>query len=328
MIGLDYKSAPIDIREKISLTQSNIVTQLKKIYESYSIGVVIVSTCNRTEIYLASEHHLSDDFIINLYQDSVKAKTPFYLKRDRELVDYLFELACGMHSMILGEDQIITQINDAIELSIEHKTGNSAINTLFRHSITCAKKAKTQVNIKFISPSIVSQAVEIAKNEICNLSDKKILVIGNGEMGRLSAELFEQQGCEVYMTLRSYKYHVAEVPKNCKSVKYENKHLLYPMVDIIVSATKSPHHTVHFDDVVNLEQKPKYMFDLALPRDIEPKVKTISEIACFDVDDIGQKNSHYDMEAIEKIKEIISEQKFKFNKWLDFYDNIQKGVRV
>ncbi|MFI3206658.1 MAG: NAD(P)-dependent oxidoreductase, partial [Clostridia bacterium] len=310
-------------REKVSFTKSHIEQELQRINQKYNIAVVILSTCNRTELYFASQEYLEEEKLKEIYHDFIKIKADFYIKRDEVLIDYLFELACGMHSLILGEDQIITQINDAIELSIEKKLGNSAINTLFRHSVTCAKRAKTEVNIKFISPSIVSEAIKIAKKEIFDLENKKVLVIGNGEMGRLSAKLFLKEKCQVYMTLRAYKYKTVEVPENCVAIEYDKKIELYSQVDIIVTATKSPHYTVHHKDIIKIEKKPKYIFDLALPRDVEPSIKEIEEIKIFSVDDIGKENSCYDTQAINEIKEIIKEQKIKFYKWFEYYKNVR-----
>lgn len=323
MIGLDYNQSSIEVREKMSLTTGNICDRLHEIHNKYNVGVVILSTCNRTEFYFSSDNVLSDSQLVEIFLDSANTQISYYIKRDDQLVNYLFELGCGLHSMIIGEDQIITQVSEAVYLSTKEKVGNSAINTLFRHSVTCSKAAKTDVNIQFISPSIVSGAVNVAKKEIGCLTGKKVLVIGNGEMGRLATELFVKEKCETYMTLRSYKHKIAVVLNGCKVVNYKERQELYNSVDVIISATKSPHHTVYYDDIVCLEHKPSYIFDLAVPRDVEPTIKEIENIKCFDVDDIGDGGNFIDKKQIDEIYKIIDNQKVKFSKWLDFYTKMK-----
>ncbi len=329
MIGLDYKSTNLEGREKASLTENNLVKNLHYVYNEYSLGVVILSTCNRTEIYVSGQEDISDDLLLDIYKTTLKTDALYYIKRNEALVDYLFELSCGLHSMIFGEDQIITQVGGAISLAMEQKTSNAVLNTLFRHSVTCAKKAKTQVNARFISPSIVHKSIELAKKQIEDLSGYKVLVIGNGEMGRLCSNLLEKEGCKVYMTKRSYKYSNAIIPQNCIAVDYATREKLYSEVDMIFSATKSPHHTVTFDSFANVKTKPKCIFDLAVPRDVEPSVEKYSEINLFDVDDIGKDASPYDIGAIKQINDIISEQKVKLAQWHEFYQNhVQEKITV
>lgn len=326
MIGLDYKAAPIALREQISLTQSGIAAAVVQLQQQYQAGAVILSTCNRTEVYLASEALYSEAGLAQMFGQTVgvSAPLPCYIKRGQEMVSYLFALGCGLHSMILGEDQIITQVKEALDVSMAQHAGNAPLNTLFRHSITCAKKAKAQVNIQFISPSIVTKALALATAELGGLQGKKVLVIGNGEMGRLAATLFAEAGCEVFITLRRYKYHQTIVPEHCTAVEYDARQALYAQVDIIISATKSPHYTVYYADMNAAAQKPAYLFDLALPRDIEPAVRSCAGVRCFDVDEIGSGDAHYDPQAMAQIEEIIAVQQVKFAQWMAGYQQMQE----
>ncbi len=327
MIGLDYHSASIELREKISLTEGHVIKKLNEINKKYSVGVVIISTCNRTEIYISTLEDITDELLVSIYNDVVELDAPYYTKTNKSLIKYLFELSCGLHSMILGEDQIITQVNNAIALSVEQNCSESSINTLFRHAVTCAKKAKTDVNIKHISPSIVSEAIEILKRESVDYECQKALVIGNGEMGRLSAKLLHKEGFKVYMTLRSYKYKAVDLPDFCITVDYDKREELFDEMDVIVSATKSPHYTISNKAYMGLKNKEKFLFDLALPRDIEPEIKNIKGVKCFDVDDIGKNTSTYNEKDMQSIKLIINEQISKFFKWYTYYVNL-RSVKV
>lgn len=333
MIGIDFHTAKIDIREDFSLSEDNI----KSIYQNSQNnnlieGITILTTCNRTEIYISSNEYLDKAQLIKIFKKSskindLKLDQYCYIKREDELVYYLFELTCGLHSMILGEDQIIAQVGDAINLSMEEKASDSILNTLFRNAVTCAKKAKFQVNINNISPSIVSSAIDLAKEYLSLDESLKVLVIGNGEIGRLAARLFLDEGCNVTMTKRNYKYSEVKIPKGCKTIAYEERLEIMPEVDVVVSATKSPHYTISYNKIKDLSRLPDYIFDLAMPRDIDPQIKSIKSIKYFDVDDIGSSTTYYDMEKIEEIKEIIEKYYKEFNRWLLIRNSLQvKGA--
>lgn len=329
LVGIDYKLASIELRERVSLSQSRITELLTELTKSLD-GAVILSTCNRTEIYLASKEYLTDKRLVKILENAGKMESNsldscHYIKRGDELITYLFSLACGMHSMILGEDQIITQVGDAMQLSAQQGAGCAVLNTVFRHSVTCAKKAKSLVNIKHMSPSIVSMAVKYAQPYI---EGKNVLVIGNGEIGRLAAAEFVKMGFNVTITLRSYKYKQVEIPKGCGTVPYEERENAIAQADIIVSATKSPHFTVTRDMVEKGQGGKKLVLDLALPRDIEPAVRELKDVRLFDVDDIRAEESCYDKESTRQIERIICEQIGKYRDWLNYYNQIKERAAV
>lgn len=326
MIGTDYKTAQIELRERISLTASGVQRALKGLKAQGLCGIIL-STCNRTELYLASNEVLTKSRLKQLFfamgeTDFDPQLLPLYFYRDQELKRYLFELACGLHSMILGEDQIITQVGDAAALGIECKAGCPELNTLFRHAVTCAKKAKTQVALKQISPSIVSLSIKRLAPYFQKHKNPSVLIIGNGEMGRLAAKEFTEAGCSVCMTLRSYKYTETVIPAGCSVIPYDGREELLEKSDIVVSATKSPHHTLELSMVEKLKKKPAFIFDLALPRDIDPKIRGLSDICCYDVDDLGSDSFANNREAMEKINLIISEQLEKYGDWLNFQQGL------
>lgn len=331
LIGVDYKTAGIEIREKISLTDSKIkllLTQLKKL--SYIEGVTLISTCNRTELYLSYEHFKSESELKRIFCGALgyvqkDILEHIYIKKEEEVIIYLFELACGIHSMIFGDDQVASQVGDAIHLANEVQASDSILNTLFRHAVTCAKKVKTSVHLKTVSPSVATQAVDIV-NEYIRHKNCKVLVIGNGEIGRSVSELLVSAGCEVYMTLRTYKYKQNVVPDGCKIVEYEKRNELFPVVDILISATKSPHHTVSYEVINECTTKPRYIMDLALPRDIDPKVDEFGDVKYYDIDSIG-KNTRYDnTQEISIIKTIIEGQLEKYYEWLFYHKINQKQI--
>ncbi len=332
MIGVDYKHASIAYREKLYFSQNKLEMTLNHISENCEYKAVIISTCNRTEIYFSCDEKMSDSAIISEFLSLTGLKhSDFekicYIHRENELVKYLFQLACGLQSMILGEDQVISQVNDAAEKARECRATDAVLNTLFKHAVTCAKIAKTKVNINFVSPSIVSEAVLILKSNMSCLKGKNVLVIGNGEMGKLAANLLLNEGCNVNMTLRHYKHTAATVPKHCKSVLYEDRMQYLKWADIVISATKSPHFTLTYEMIKNEQNLPEYIFDMALPRDIEPEIVEKGIVKYYGVDDIGKSVDIYDMKELERIKEIISAQTIKYFEWISYRKMLlPKGV--
>lgn len=334
LIGVDYKTADIELREKISFTHSAIIKALNIVKQRSIIsGAVIISTCNRTELYISSNEPIQKNDIISIFCDAVgldeiSLKQSVYIKTNEIALNYLFELSCGLHSMILGEDQIISQVNEAITIASQNNSSDSFLNTLFRHAVTCAKKVKSKIVLKHLSPSVASKGIELLDKYITNNPKATALVIGNGEVGRLSSELLLKRGCEVYMTLRTYKNKPNIVPIGCKTIAYDNRVDFLSSADIVVSATKSPHHTLTFEMLNNIKQKPKYIVDLGVPRDIDPKIREYSEINCFNVDDIGNSFCEQNMNELLEIKNMISYQYQKFNDWKIVWLKQRKKVVV
>lgn len=322
LIGVDYKTAGIDIREQISLPESKIVALLTRLKETNNIeGAVLISTCNRTELYVSYQQRMSNEELVDIFCKEVgftkmNSREHIYTKNNEAVITYLFELACGIHSMIFGDDQIAAQVGDAITLANEVHASDSVLNTLFRHAVTCAKKVKTSVTLKSVSPSVATQAVEILDDYLKKNKNSRVLVIGNGEIGRSVSKALVVAGCEVYMTLRTYKYKQNVVPRGCKVTEYEKRAELFPEVDIIISATKSPHHTVSYQVISECDKRPGYIMDLALPRDIDPRISEFKDVIYYDIDAIGNNALYDNTQEITIMKEIINCQLEKFKEWL------------
>ena len=325
---LDYKSAYIDFREKVSFTATRVREILREIKKNYDIsGVVLLSTCNRTELYISSSDidnidaaeilceaaGLKDDRIISL----------FNIKYNNEAILHLMEVACGLQSMVLCEDQIITQVKNAALVAREEKTSDSILETLFRLGATAAKKAKTLVKIKAVPNSVAESAMDSLAKKY-NLNNKKVLVIGNGETGRLCCQKLINLGAEVTITLRKYKHGETIVPYGCSTISYDERAKILSKVDVVVSATSSPHYTITLDMLDKLDKKPQYFIDLALPRDIEPVIWNMEGIYCYNLDYICGDATEINADEISQIKEIISYYFIQFEKWNTFH----KGAKL
>ena len=168
----------------------------------------------------------------------------FVTRRGEECQRHLMAVACGLQSQILGEDQILSQVKKAAAIAREAKTMDAALETLFRTAASCGKAAKTAGRLTGVATSAAHQAVEAAKRLLGDLTGLQAMVIGNGEMGRLAAALLRDAGCDVTVTLRSYHHGETVVPAGCGVVPYDDRYAAMDGVDLVLSATTSPHYTV------------------------------------------------------------------------------------
>lgn len=325
MSYIDYHMATLDQREVFSFTKPEMSDIYKKIHnEDHVEGVVIISTCNRTEVYLS----LKEGYDIIPFQLLCKAMGVNYhdykimnrtLKGNDVLV-HLCQLAAGAKSQIWGEDQIISQVRDAIKLAREMKYSDTILNVVFRTAVSAGKKVKTLVDFKADDNSTAKRAVNIIKgrNDINN-----VLVIGNGMIGRLAVELLVKNGKNPTMTLRQYKHGENIVPDGADTVNYSDRYKKMEEVDAVISATLSPHHTVSYEELIKLEKIPKIFIDLAVPRDIDPDVLKISGINYYNIDDISRETIELCKEKqIAEINKIIQKYIDDFYKWYSYREKL------
>jgi len=236
-----------------------------------------------------------------------------------EAVNYLMELGCGIHSQIFGEDQILTQLKQALQQAREYQYIDSVLECLFRIAITASKKAKTNIQIAKSNTSLPHTIVEQLEKEQGDLTGKSCLVIGNGEMGRLMAQNLLDKKCEVWMTLRQYKKSKAIIPEGSGVVLYDERYEHIAAMDYIFSATKSHHFTINKNTFENKRQigKNYYLIDMAIPRDIEPTVEELDDVSVFNMDYFTQEANGRE-QVLEETRELLSEYADEFKQWYQF----------
>lgn len=334
MIGIDHMLAALELREKLSFNTSKIKEMLPRLQQKHNLsGLIIISTCNRTEFYFSYKDErkkLDYSRFLNeiSHTELFTAADSFHHRQGMEVVQYLFELASGIHSMIFGDDQIVSQIKSALNLANEAQSSDSILNTLFRHAITCGKTVKSQIVIRAVSTSVATHCTDILKDYVQASKQPRALVIGNGEIGQIVCRELLNAGCQVLMTMRKYKHADVKIPKGCTIVDYYERAQYFEQVDIIVSATASPHYTITYDMIASLQNKPTYMLDLAVPRDIELSIQSIAGIKCYDIDSIGQKALRDNSQELAQIAALVQEQLQKFCEWLIFHKCSQELAEV
>lgn len=330
MIGIDYSKASVEIREKFSFTKKNSILAMNYFKENCNLsGCIVISTCNRTEIWASFEDEqfslfksLCDfkNLDFNLYNGI------FTERNGMEAVNHLFRLTCGLKSKILGEDQIITQVKDALSLSRENNNTDNVMEVLFRLAITSAKKVKTHIKFSKGNISVVDAAVEKLKENKIYLKNKNCLVIGNGEMGKLACQrLLEEKAC-VTVTLRQYKSGEVNIPIGCNIINYSERLNNINDFDIVVSATLSPNCTIKYDEIKDINIYKNMIFiDLAVPRDIDSKIKNLENVLLYDIDNFGVDIiDEASKTNIKKAKNIIKDYILEFEDWYKCKDLLVK----
>ena len=322
MVGIDHNLADIFVREKFSFTN-------KKLEDTYDyfreideiLGSVIISTCNRSEIYFSLEEESEFDPFVALCKvtntDYEQFEQYGVIRTGEQVFEHLCLLSCGAKSKIWGEDQVISQVKTALTLAREQKMTDAYLEVLFRFAVGCAKEVKTLVKFGQGKASVAYKVME----QLEHSSLRRVLVIGNGEIGRLVATLLIQHGFQTTMTLRQYKHSNNIVPEGCAVVNYEDRYHTMEECDIVVSATSSPHYTVEYNGVKKLRNIPKAFFDLAVPRDIEDKITEIEHIQYFNIDSLEDNHLNKEKE-LEQIQKIIEKHDEKLQKWCQFKERV------
>lgn len=331
VLSISYKDTPIVVREKVKFSRKNYESAYKLLNKSsFLTESVILSTCNRTEIYFAFtknkfEKALSEieDILLkvfNLKNDYLKD----YLscKRGFKAVKYLFEIATGLHSQVLGEQQILGQVKDAQELAIEFKGSGKYLNRIFREAITTAKKIRDKTGLSDKNLSISSVAVNFIENKFSNLSGKKVLIVGVGEVSRIVLELLQDKGIEkMFATNRTHGkvVDIAEYYQGITAVKYSQLEKMAAGVDIVISSTAAPHYILHTEEFQkHYNKKDLSIIDLGVPRDIEPDIGKWPGVTLINMDMLTEKleeNKEHRISEIDKAENLIKEGLGELEEW-------------
>ncbi|MDP4160228.1 MAG: glutamyl-tRNA reductase [Bacillota bacterium] len=330
-IGLNHLSAPIEIREKMSFHPSQIKDALRRLKSYPGLeGVVILSTCNRTEIYAVTtdvetginsikrflaSHHGIEEKMIDQY---------LYVHTLYDAVRHLFRVTSGLDSMVRGETQILGQVAHAYEQANDSVVTNKAINVFFQTALAVGKRIRTETLIDQHPVSISYTAVELAKQQFGELEGIGILIMGAGEMSTLTAKNLVAAGAStVLVSNRSYEKAVV-LAKECsgQAVRFDDMDHYLEEVDIVISATASTHFVLSPERMQGIMNKRKgrsmLLIDIAVPRDIHPEVGSISNITLFDIDDLrGVIDRHHQEREIaaKNAEKIIDEEMNLFLKW-------------
>ncbi len=325
MAGIDFTRASIAKRERVAFVRGQVEELLPVIKEKAGVsGCVLLATCNRTELYLHTDGTELDPlallggaagFTVEDYRN-VSAQ-----RSDKDAVRHLFAVASGIESQIFGDGQILSQVRGAQVLARGAGASDAVLDTLFRRAVTAGKRVRAGTRLTGVPPSAAERSVEKAESFFGSLEGKRAVVIGNGEMGRLTAAGLRQRGAKVTVTLRTYRHGETVVPAGCSTWPYDKRYELFGNADLVVSATTSPHFTVTMDKLEGLGTPPSLMIDLAMPRDIEREVSDMGGVTLWNLDDLGDLGEH-NAEGLELAGRIIEEEETEFYRWYNYRESL------
>lgn len=334
LIGLSHKTAPVETRELLSLPASQLPAFYERLTETGVDESVYVSTCNRVEVYMTAEDRESA-------VETIKKLMEFYTKLPHEqfknsvyafygidAVRHLLSVTSSLDSMVVGENEITGQIKESYKKAVEHGTTGVIMNKLFHRAFNTAKRVRTETDISKNPLSIASIAVEQARKIFPDLSKRSALLIGAGEMGELILKYLVKENLQrIVIANRT----VENAERICGEIGYEAE--IIPLVkvdqaisevDIVISSVTAPHHVITARETRELmldrKDKPLFIIDIAVPRNVEPAVEEISNIYLYNVDslkEIAENNRRNREQEMCRAEKIIDEDVNEFSTWYD-----------
>jgi len=336
-LGLNHKTAPVSIRERLTFGPDVINEALNDLFKYADVEeAAILSTCNRTELYCAvkqgGEQRVSE-WITGYHGLEQDAIGPYlYLHRDREAVRHLLCVACGLDSMVLGEPQILGQVKEACQTANDAATCGKLLGRLFQHTFAVAKQVRTDTAIGNSPVSVAFAAVSLARQIFSELSDQTALLVGAGETIELAARHLYQHGIgRILMANRTVeRAHQLAVQFDGYAIALTELPAHLAEADIVMSSTASPLPVLGKGAVESAlkkrKHKPIFMVDIAVPRDIEAEVGDLNDVYLYTVDDLEeviQENLQSRQEAAQQAEEIIELHVDEFMGWLRSLDAVE-----
>ena len=331
-LGVSHKTAPVALRERVALSEGRAAGFLHELLSHPEVHeAVAISTCNRTELHMVVGDPVeAENAALSALSRQAGIRPTellgrIYSMRGGEAVRHLFSVAAGLDSMIVGEAEVQGQVKRAYELALVEGVTGPVANRLFRDALATGKRARTETAISRSHVSISSVAVELARGVLGDLEKRRVLVVGAGEQGELTARALHESGARtVFIANRRYDRAIGLAQRfDGEAVRFDDLPAQLAAADIVVTCTASPHQILgHPEMAVVAEERagrPLLMIDIAVPRDIDPTVRDIAGITLYDMDDLQREvainMSGREAEA-ERVRTIVSDEAERFEDWL------------
>lgn len=336
VVGLNHNTAPIALRECLAFSEDKLEEALSKVHTLSSVKEnMIVSTCNRVEVYAATREtekaiHDLKDFFSKYHGLPLKEfDKSLYSHVGEEAVKHIFRVASSLDSMVVGEPQILGQIKEAYDRAQQSKTSGLILHRLLHRAFHVAKRVRTETKIAVNAVSVSSVAVALAEKIFGTLEKKTVLLVGAGEMCELAARHLVSGGAEKILVTNRTEDRAIALAQQFKgdAIPFAEVGQGLRKTDIVISATNSPQYLIGHDQITKVmkdrRQRPIFFIDIADPRDIEPKVGDIENVYLYNIDDL-QKVAHEnikdrEMEA-QKAEAIVQDEVVKFVNWYHSLD--------
>lgn len=332
-LGLNHNNTPLELREQVSLSEDAIRSALARLacgHLATSIAeLVIISTCNRIELYAASSHTVIAEleaFLSDACGIPAKEFRAYaYQYEDLDTVRHLFEVAAGLDSLVVGETQILGQIVRALELSRGQNMAGPVLNRLFQSAIHAGKRARTETGISRNPASVSSLAASLAERVVHPISEAQVVILGAGEMAELAVEALRKRGAQKILVVNRTleRAHAIADRWGAEITTFENLNDALNSADILLSSTGAPHTILSAEMVKGAMQarphRPLVLIDIAVPRDIDPDAACIPHVKLIDIDGLNaqlEDSLMHRMDEVPHVKAILAEELFKFEDYL------------
>jgi glutamyl-tRNA reductase len=333
LIGMNHKTAPLEIRERLQLTcgeDARSLTELMRLPEIRE--AICLATCNRVEVLarVADGDKTVEELREFIYRqgnlERKELERCLYVYRDREAVRHLFRVASSLDSLVMGEPQILGQLKEAYRQAVDNRATSVLLNRLLHHAFRVAKRVRTETGIAGNAVSVSYAAVELAKKIFGGLKGKKILLIGAGEMSELAARHLIRQGVsEIIIANRTYQRaeELAEIFHGVP-LAFDRISETLPEIDIVIASTGAPGYVVSAEMVASALRRRKsrllFLIDIAVPRDIDPAAGEIENVYLYNIDHLQEVvDANKEMRRSEALKaeEIIAEELVAYEEWFN-----------
>jgi glutamyl-tRNA reductase len=297
ILGINHKTAPVALREKVAFGEDRLVAALRTLRQESGVAeVVILSTCNRTELYWAGSASGAElsQWLARHHGNNLDLASSLYIHQDSRAVEHAFSVASGLDSMVLGEAQILGQLKDAYRVAQETGSTGPTLNKLFQAAFSAAKRVRSETRIGANAVSLASATVSLARRVYADLSVHNVLVVGAGEMNALTARHFMSAGVKRMVIANRTLGRAQKLAEQLKAhaVGLADLERELTEADIVISCTASAVPIISKRAVEaairTRRRRPIFMVDMAVPRDIEPEVADLEDVYLFSIDDLQQ----------------------------------------
>jgi glutamyl-tRNA reductase len=331
-LGISHKTAPLELRERVAMTEGRAAGVLRELVESREVQeVAAISTCNRTELYMAAPDPVGAEALA-LGVLAREAGTPptelvghLYSLRGADAALHLFRVTAGLESMIVGEAEVQGQVKRAYELALVEGATGPILNRLFRGALAAGKRARSQTGINERGVSVPSVAVELARRTLGDLASRIVLVVGAGETAELTARALAARGVEpAFIANRRYDRAIGLAQRfGGRAVRFEELPEQMAGADIVVASTSSPHHVIERAELAQVMAaragRQLLLIDLAVPRDVHPDCRDLDGVGLFDMDDLQrlvERNASGREAEGRRAESILRTELWSFERWM------------
>ena len=321
LTGLSHHTAPVDVRERIAVPEGAIAEALSELRDhARAHDALILSTCNRVEIAITAEDSTAPDEVIRFLAERNKLdpewlRSYVYSLQDRDAIRHMFRVASSLDSMVLGEPQILGQLKAAYNTAREHGCMNGFLDAVLTRAFNVAKRVRSETGIARSAVSVSSAAVDLARQIFGHLQDKRVLLIGAGEMSELAARHLQAAGCGTILVTNRTRARAVEMADlvNGDVIEYEDFRGRLHEMDIVLTSTGATDFLLRKDDMRKVlerrRNRPMFLIDIAVPRNVAPEVNELENIFLYDIDDLGsavEQNRRAREKEAEQAEQIIA----------------------